>query len=84
MRAGKACLAGPGAATEVVEHGVTGLIVDPAQRGELAGALVRLFREPDVTAAMGRAGAARVQSRFEREHFARRVIGALKPALVHA
>ena len=54
MRAGKACLAGPGAAAEVVEDGVTGLIVDPGQPAQaLAAALVQLFREPETRAADG-------------------------------
>jgi phosphatidyl-myo-inositol dimannoside synthase len=84
MRAEKACLAGPGAASEVVEDGVTGLIVNPDRRDALAAALIRLFKEPDTRAAMGRAGAARVRAEFETEHFARRVLGELNQALVHA
>jgi phosphatidylinositol alpha-1,6-mannosyltransferase len=84
MRAGKACLAGPGAAAEIVEDGVTGVIVDPVHRDALAAALIQLFREPETRAAMGRAGAARVQAEFETGHFATRVLGELSEALVHA
>jgi phosphatidylinositol alpha-1,6-mannosyltransferase len=84
MRAGKACLAGPGAAAEIVEDGVTGLIVDPGRRDALAAAIIQLFREPETRAAMGRAGAARVQAEFETRHFASRVLGELSEALVHA
>ena len=32
MRAGKPCIGGRGAASEIIEHGVTGLIVDPDSR----------------------------------------------------
>jgi phosphatidylinositol alpha-1,6-mannosyltransferase len=84
MRAGKACVAGPGAAAEIVEDGVTGFIVDPARREALAAAIIRLFREPETRAAMGRAGAARVRAEFETRHFADRVLGELSMALVHA
>jgi phosphatidylinositol alpha-1,6-mannosyltransferase len=84
MRAGKACVAGPGAAAEIVEDGVTGLIVNPARREALAAAIIRLFQEPETRAAMGRAGAARVRAEFETRHFADRVLGELSMALVHA
>jgi phosphatidylinositol alpha-1,6-mannosyltransferase len=72
MQAGKACIAAPGAATEILEDGVTGLIVDPASPA-LAAAVVRLFRDRHTREAMGRAGAARVGERFEHRHFAERV-----------
>ena len=84
MRAGKACVAAPGAAAEIVEDGVTGIIVDPVRRDALAATLIRLFQEPHTCAAMGRAGKARVQAEFETRHFAGRVISELSAALVHA
>jgi phosphatidylinositol alpha-1,6-mannosyltransferase len=84
MRAGKACVAAPGAAAEIVEDGVTGLIVDPSRRDALAASIIRLFLEPDTCAAMGRAGLLRVKAEFETRHFADRVIGELSAALVHA
>jgi phosphatidylinositol alpha-1,6-mannosyltransferase len=83
MRAEKACLAGPGAAAEIIEHGVTGLIVDPERRDLLAAAIIRLFREPDTCAAMGRAGALRVRARFEPHHFAGRVLAELSDTMVN-
>jgi phosphatidylinositol alpha-1,6-mannosyltransferase len=78
MRAGKACIAAPGAAAEIVTDGVTGLIVDPSSRPALTEAIIRLFCEPDTRDAMGRAGAARVVDQFEHRHFAARVIAALQ------
>jgi phosphatidylinositol alpha-1,6-mannosyltransferase len=84
MRAGKACLAAPGAAAEVIRDGETGFIVDPANTDLLAATLVRLFREPELRATMGTAGRARVEATFEPQHFARRVLEALSDALVHA
>jgi phosphatidylinositol alpha-1,6-mannosyltransferase len=84
MRAEKACIASPGAAAEIVEQGVTGLIVDPDRRDLLAAAIIRLFREPETRTAMGRAGASRVRAQFETQHFARRVLAELSTTMVHA
>jgi len=64
MRAGKACIGATGAASEIIEHGVTGLIVDPSRPGEVRDAVVRLFDEPDTCEAFGRAGAARFRAEF--------------------
>ena len=59
MSAGRACIAGPGAAEEIVEHGVTGLIVDPDDRDAIVGAIAQLFTEfgPDRTLRRRGAGA---------------------------
>ena len=46
MRAGKACIGARGAAAEIIEHDVTGLIVDPDRHEDLAAAVFRLFDEP--------------------------------------
>ena len=62
MTAGLPCIAAPGAAEEIVEHGVSGLIVDPRQPGALASAIVRLFADPGSRAAMGRAARRRVEA----------------------
>jgi phosphatidylinositol alpha-1,6-mannosyltransferase len=73
MRAARACIAGAGAAAEVVEDGVTGLVVDAADSGEVERAVVRLFLEPDTRERMGRAGAERVARQFTEAHFRRRL-----------
>jgi glycosyltransferase involved in cell wall biosynthesis len=74
MRAGKACVGAPGAASEIIQHGVTGLIVDPRAPDDLCGAIVRLFDEPVTCAAFGRAGAARFRGEFTDARFAARFV----------
>jgi phosphatidylinositol alpha-1,6-mannosyltransferase len=77
MRAGKACVGGRGAAAEVIEDEVTGLVVDATARDAVRKAIVRLFLEPETRARMGCAGASRVRARFTEAHFRRRVRSAL-------
>jgi phosphatidylinositol alpha-1,6-mannosyltransferase len=84
MRAGKACVAAPGAAEEIVEDGVTGLVVDPSSPGALPAALVTLFRDPETCASMGRQGAVRFRERFEQRHFEERLRAVLAEASVPA
>ena len=64
MRAGKPCIGARGAAAEIIQHGVTGLIVDPDEPDELAAAVVRLFDEPDTCRRFGAAGRERFLSTF--------------------
>ncbi len=49
---------------EVVEDGVTGLLVPVDDPTALAGALATVLSDPERAAAMGRAGRARVEERF--------------------
>jgi phosphatidylinositol alpha-1,6-mannosyltransferase len=68
MRAGVPCVAVPGAAEEIIEHGRTGLIVPAGDSAALAAAIVRLFAEPDERRRMG--AAARVSAaRFTADAF---------------
>lgn len=53
-----------GGLPEVVEDGVTGILVPPKDSKALAEALVQLLRDPDLSARMGRAGRERVRSEF--------------------
>ena len=53
-----------GGIPEAVVHGGTGLLVPPAEPRELAGAIVRLLKDPVSRTRMGDAGYARVASRF--------------------
>jgi len=69
MRAGKPCIGGAGAAAEIIEHGVTGLIVDPGRPAELLAALLRLYDEPDTCVRLGAAGRERFLSEFTDRHF---------------
>lgn len=77
MRAGKAVLAGPGAPGEVVEDGVTGRIVDPADRRRLAACLLELLAEPATLDELGRRGAAAWAARFTAGAFEARLRQAL-------
>jgi len=78
MRAGKACIGAVGAAAEIIEDGVTGLVVDPGDPEQVLKAMVRLFREPETRERMGQAGAARVTAQFTEAHFRRRFLGLLE------
>ena len=50
---------------ELVEDGVTGLLVPPGDPQALAGALARLAADPELRARLGRAGRARVAAEYE-------------------
>jgi glycosyltransferase involved in cell wall biosynthesis len=81
MRAGKACIGGRGAAAEIIEHDVTGLIVNPDNAGyttELAAAVERLFDEPDTCCRFGAAGRERFQSTFTDVRFRTRLVQAME------
>jgi glycosyltransferase involved in cell wall biosynthesis len=77
MRAGKPCIGGRGAASEIIQHGVTGLIVDPDSRPELTAALERLYGEPDTCQQFGAAGLERFQSTFTNDCFQARFTKAM-------
>ena len=62
-----------GGIPEVVEDGVSGVLVRPGMAGELAAAIIDLLRDPGRRAALGAAGRRRVQSEFTLERMARRV-----------
>jgi L-malate glycosyltransferase len=49
---------------EVVEDGVTGILVAPRNSDELAGAMLRLLESPERARQMGGAGRSRVSDRF--------------------
>jgi len=53
-----------GGLPEVVEDGVTGILVPPKDSQALGEAIVRLLRDPDLSARLGRAGRERVCSEF--------------------
>ncbi len=62
MAAGRPIVASAvGPIPEIVVDGVTGLLVPPGAPAALAEAIIRLLRDPELAAAYGRAGRARVE-----------------------
>jgi phosphatidylinositol alpha-1,6-mannosyltransferase len=62
-----------GGATDAIEDGVTGLLVDPNAPGQIAGAVKALLCDGVKAAAMGRAGRERVKRQFMKEDALRRI-----------
>jgi phosphatidylinositol alpha-1,6-mannosyltransferase len=60
------------ATPEVVEAGVTGLLVPPGDSRELAAALSSLLADPALRSAMGQAGRRRVEAIYTFDHFVAR------------
>ena len=69
MRAGKPCIGGAGAAAEIIEHGVTGLVIDPCNRDQLVTAMLCLYGDQALCARLGSAGRERFLSTFTDHHF---------------
>ena len=61
-----------GGIPEVVSHGVSGLLVNPADAEALATGLVEMMRDPVKTAALGDAGRRQVEREFDAGHMANR------------
>jgi glycosyltransferase involved in cell wall biosynthesis len=73
MAAGKPVVATRvGGVPEVVDDGVTGLLVPPRDPDALADAVVRLLRDPNRMRRMGQAGLERVRRHFSVEQMVRR------------
>jgi starch synthase len=53
-----------GGMPEVVEHGVTGLLVPPDEPDALAGAIMELLADPGRARQLGAAGRRRAEERF--------------------
>jgi glycosyltransferase involved in cell wall biosynthesis len=56
-----------GGVSELIEHEVTGLLVEPGDADALAAAITRLIGDPARRSALGAAGAARVRRDFDLE-----------------
>jgi glycosyltransferase involved in cell wall biosynthesis len=68
MAAGKAVVAADdGGPAEIVENGITGILVPPSDPAALAGAISSLLIDDARREEMGRAGAKRVRERFDIE-----------------
>lgn len=83
MAAGRPVVASAvGPVPEVVTDGETGLLVPPGDSRALGRALVRVLRDPDLAARLGRAGRARVEAEFGLDTMVAR-IDALYQELLH-
>lgn len=60
---------------ELVEQGVSGILVEPRDVATLAAAVVRLLREPELAASLGEAGRRRVLERFSAAARVDRLVG---------
>ena len=67
-----------GGPEEIIEDGVTGLLVPVGDTEAMAEAMQQLLRDPVRAAGMGVAGRLRVMERFSAEEFRRNVLSALK------
>lgn len=65
-----------GGIPEVVEHNVTGILVEPGDADALADAVFELLRDPARRTGMGRAGLERWRKRFSREAMAQQTLEA--------
>ena len=84
MRAARACIAGRGAASEIIDDGRTGCLIENGEdRAALVGALVSTLGDPALAADMGRRGRERFLERFTEEHFRER-LSALVPEAARA
>lgn len=64
---------------ELVDDGVTGLLVPPGDPEALAGAMAALIDQPDLSAALGRNGRRAVEATFDIERNVRRFAATLWP-----
>jgi glycosyltransferase involved in cell wall biosynthesis len=72
-----------GGPLEIIQDGVTGLLIPPGDPAAVAGAIVELARDPERARALGRAGRAWVQGRFGIEKYTTDIEG-LFGSVLHA
>ena len=77
MRAGRACVGATGAASELIEDGATGYLVDPADPESVLKSLLRLFQDPALARRMGEAGRVRWERDFTQRAFSARFLATL-------
>jgi phosphatidylinositol alpha-1,6-mannosyltransferase len=69
-----------GGVEDAILDGKTGLLVDPLSVEEIAAAIERLYRDPELRARLGTAGRRRAMSELTWRHFAARVCAAAHEA----
>jgi phosphatidylinositol alpha-1,6-mannosyltransferase len=83
MRFAKPCIASrTDGGSEVVLDGITGLHVDPEDRGQLREALLRLLTDDQLARSLGQGGLARLDQMYRFEHFQRRLQQRLGGAVI--
>ncbi len=70
-----------GGTVEIVEDGVTGLVVEPGDPAALAEAVGRVLRSPALGESLGRAGRQRVEERYTRARHIEHIRGLYEAAL---
>ena len=73
MRAARSCIGCRGAASEIIDDGDTGWIVEPGDRNQLTERVIRALRDRPESAAMGARGRARYRQHFTEAHFRQRL-----------
>ena len=68
-------------AGDVVNNGVEGIIIQPGNVGELASAILELYRHPETVARMSEAARRRVVDNFTWDHFRTRLLIAYDKAM---
>lgn len=68
------------AASEIIEDGLTGFLVEQRNRDALASRLVTLLTDPVLRAAMGERGFGRLRDHFSYERFAKRILSLVDAA----
>jgi glycosyltransferase involved in cell wall biosynthesis len=58
-----------GGIPEIIEEGVTGLLVSPCSPSDLAQAIIKILKNPDLARRMGTAGRERVNAYFSAERY---------------
>jgi glycosyltransferase involved in cell wall biosynthesis len=61
-----------GGNVELIEDGVTGLLVEPGQPGAVAGAIDRLLQDPAMAVRLGAAASSRVREKYDQQVATRR------------
>lgn len=72
---------GVGGVPEVIQDGTTGLLVPPEDPDRLAGAIVRLLKEPSLREALGQRAKQYVKDRFSRDLMVERTLEAYQKVL---
>lgn len=67
-----------GGIPDAVEDGVTGILVDPLDPEEVAGAVVRILKDPGLASRLGEAGYARATTEFTWQKVTERILANLE------